>query len=603
MSDSKSPNLQPAVDTRDPANPSEGRPGFLPRLPVLDWAIYGILAAALAVTNIYTTLLTGWGDGGSIIAVIAAVMVLGALGRRTHIQSLNLGQTMASAGGTVGFAACSYAAVKIAFPDYEANMFVMMALFVGMALIGTVIGATVRTSMVKYYFPSGTACAVIQRTVTNRDGGPEAKRPIQLLAIFGSIAAVWSTLATITFKKGGAALLTKIPLGTHGGVELGVALNPVFFGIGVVVGPRVGLGMVIGGLLSALAIPKGLQAWASADNIAHTGDWVIWSAIAVLTLPTFATLAYAYLFRTQPVIPPGFVPGKTTYAVPRPRNIVLTTLAILGVAVTAFTAWQLFDLPFHGTVMVVALCWPLAIMNGRVTGDTDINPVRLVVIVILTVFAMALSSTAVMLLGMAIIASMLAGMAVDMMQDYRTGYLVDANPTHQTSVQVFGVVIGALVAIPFIFLLDAKMGFGPGSSLPAPGPQIYAKMAQAFSGGAFMSQALVIAIIVISVVGCAYAFFTVWPKSQKWMPSIFGAGIGMLLPFDASAAIFAGGMVKFVAIMVARSKAATADKEEAALRTNDDTLIAGSSVFAAAALMAVVLILIAEVTGVFHIAH
>jgi uncharacterized oligopeptide transporter (OPT) family protein len=258
----------------------------------------------------------------------------------------------------------------------------------------------------------------------------------------------------------------------------------------------------------------------------------------------------------------------------------------------------MFDLQWYLTILVVSLCWPLTIMNGRVTGETEINPVRLVIIVIITLVALSISATAVMLIGMSLIASMLAGMAVDMMQDYRTGFLVDANPTHQTTVQLFGVIIGALVAVPFMLILDKSMGFGEGSVLAAPGPQIYATMAKAFAGGAYMSQGLVIALIVISLAGAAYAFFTVWPKTARWMPSLFGAGIAMLLPLEASIAIFLGGMIKWVAMLVASRDKQGEVREQALNQSNDDTMLIGSALFASSAIMTVLMIIVMELSKV-----
>ncbi len=596
MSDSK---IHPAVDTHPEVNPSEGRPGHFPALPLREWITYGLLAGALAVTNIYTTLLTGWGDGGSLIAVVAAVGILSVFRRRAHIQSLNLGQTMASAGGTVGFAATSYAAVRIAFPDYHANAFMLGVLFFGVGMMGVVLGSVVRKQMIKYYFPSGTACAVIQKAVTDRSEA--AKRPVRLLGIFSAIAAVWSTLATITFDKAKNAkvILHDLHVSTVHGSSLGISFNPVYYGIGIVVGPRVGLGLLMGALAGPLVLFPQLQA--HGIDASHNVDWLRWVAIAVLTLPTFATLLFAYMFRTPAVVPAGFKPGVTKYPTPANLRVVYAVLAVIGAGITVLSAGSLFDLPWYTTLLVGALCVPLCIMNGRVTGDTDINPVRLVIIVILTVFALALSTTATMLLGMAIIATMLAGMAVDMMQDFRTGYLVDANPTHQSTLQFIGVVVGVLVAVPFILFLDKNMGFGSGTTFPAPGPTVYATMAKAYAGHAYMTHSLELAIALVSLGGCVYAFFTVWPRVAGLMPSLFGIGIGMLLPFESCAAIFVGGLIKWIVTQGYTSKAKLDGKAEAADKAQNDTLLIGSGIFAAAAIIAVVHIIISHTTHLYYV--
>jgi len=83
-----------------------------------------------------------------------------------------------------------------------------------------------------------------------------------------------------------------------------------------------------------------------------------------------------------------------------------------------------------------------------------------------------------------------------------------------------------------------------------------------------------------------YAWFTVWPKTASFMPSLFGAGIGLLLPFSMSAAIFAGGMIN----LVARKMYGAARQDEA----GNDTMLVGSSVFAASAVISVIAVLAAE---------
>ena len=570
--------------------------GHFPGLSIAEWLTFGLLAAVLAVTNIYTTLLTGWGDTGSIIAVIAAVLILRSIGRKEPtIASLNLGQTIASAGGSVGFAVATYAAVHVVDPEFDPSLPVLTLMFIAMSVIGTMVGASVRRYMVRYFFPSGTACAVIQ-TAVSQSSTKVGQRPIRLLSIWGSVASLVTIPTKITLAKGGHALVEPFTLFNHKNHAIGVGVEPLLYGIGIIVGPRIGLGMIIGGLSG----PFILQPWLESAGITTPGygDWLKWAAIGVLTIPTFATIVFAYLFRTPPVIPPGFEPGTATYTVPSNRRIVYAALGILGLTGTAVTGEILFDLPFWVTGLTVIISWPLCIMNGRVAGDTDINPVRLVAVVLLTAFAFLISGSAVTLLGMAVIGGTLAGMAVDMMQDYRTGYLVNANPNHQTTVQFYGTIVGAIVAVPFFFVIESAMGFGEGTSLPAPGAQVWAAMAQAFAGESTMTAQLIWAVVVISLLGSVYAFFTVWPKTARWMPSIFGMGIGMLLPVEMGAAIFVGGMIKLVVTQVYVSR--ERDKGAKALAANEarnDTMLVGASIFAASAVVSVILVLITQLFG------
>lgn len=370
---------------------------LLPSLSPIQWLVFLLLAAAIAATNIYTTLLIGWGDTGSIVAVLASVLVLGAVTRtRPSVQVLNLGQTLVSAGGSIGFAVASYAAVYIAQPDFRPSAPKLVLMFTTLGFLGTIVGSSVRRHMVGYFFPSGTACAVIQTSVARQLAPGERNRPVWMLKVWGGLAALLTIPTKITLAKGGHALLQDLRLGPN----LGLGVDPLYYGIGLVVGPRVGLGMVLGSLSVPLLVVPGL---AGTPLEPETGDWVRWLAIAVLTLPTFATILFAYLFRTPAVIPPGFTPGRTSYAVPASRGPVFGLVAVAAAVAIALTAQQVFALPWYVSLITMAIAWPLCVVNGRVAGDTDINPVRLVAIVLLSAFFWLISEGAVAMLGMAVV--------------------------------------------------------------------------------------------------------------------------------------------------------------------------------------------------------
>ena len=589
-------------------------PGHLPLLSATEWIIYALLAAALACMNIYTTLLVGWGDTGSIVAVLAAALFLGALGRKVGTHTLNLGQTMASAGGSVGFATAQYAAVIMIEPDFDPPVLGLMALFFAMGVLGTIIGATVRRYLVKYYWPSGTACAIIQRTITGENvaegESSDSARPLRLLQRWGIVAAIWALPTKINFyysrlsfelteagaavKAAGAPPLLSNPTTSSG---FGTSLDPTLFGIGIVVGPRIGLGILIGGLLNwkGTAWLTSLGGVAAAD----AGTWNLFSAIAVLTLPSFASILFAYIFRTPATVPPGFAPGKSSYAIPPSRNILYVVFGLAATAGIAAAADYVFDLSWVACVLTIMLSWPLCVMNGRITADTDINPVRLVAIVILSLFALWFAGEGAMfLLAMAVVGGTLAAMAVDMMQDFRTGYLVDANPTHQTSVQLIGTAIGAVAAVPFVLLIIDMLGVGPESGLPAPGAQVWSGMAMAYTGGIEISGGLLTAIAAISVIGCGITFLECLPATKRWVPSLFGVGIGMLLGVETCAAIFLGSLIKAVIMYLAGKNEKGEAKAKARNRANNDTLLIGAAVFAAAALTSIAAILVTKLLEV-----
>jgi hypothetical protein len=100
-------------------------------------------------------------------------------------------------------------------------------------------------------------------------------------------------------------------------------------------------------------------------------------------------------------------------------------------------------------------------------------------------------------------------------------------------------------------------------------------------------------------VGTVYAYLTVWPATAKWMPSIFGIGIGMLVGVPTSAGIFVGGLIKGVATWVYTRGKSGDDRADADHRAGNDTMLAGASVFAAAAILSILLIVVVEVLAFY----
>jgi uncharacterized oligopeptide transporter (OPT) family protein len=157
-----------------------------------------------------------------------------------------------------------------------------------------------------------------------------------------------------------------------------------------------------------------------------------------------------------------------------------------------------------------------------------------------------------------------------------------------------------LVAVPFILLLDSHLGFGPDAGLPSPGPRIYTGLAEGLAGtGVVMSRGLVVTIVVVSLAGALYAFFANWPRTKQWVPSLFGVGMGVLIGFEMSAAIFAGGAAKWVVASFYHraGRARGARPEDVAADADAATTLIGTAVFASSALISVLVIVFAALAA------
>jgi putative OPT family oligopeptide transporter len=142
-------------------------------------------------------------------------------------------------------------------------------------------------------------------------------------------------------------------------------------------------------------------------------------------------------------------------------------------------------------------------------------------------------------LAVATVVCCVAGVAGDMMQDWKVGHILGGTPWRMQIGGMIGVVAAALVLILPIMLLDKVPGdptahaIGVSEDLPAPQAGLMSMMAKGIVGGE-MAWPLVIA-------GMLFGVALILIKS----PSPMLISVGMYLPFGTTFAIFAGGIIRY----------------------------------------------------------
>lgn len=562
-------------------------------LSIRTWITFLVLAVLMGLNNVYSTLLTGWGDGGSIVAVILCLLLLPRID--ANIRNYNLGQTVASAGGSVGFTVAILASIYVwkgmQGETWEPDLFPLAVLVAAVALMGVAVAVPMRRYIIHWFFPSAVACATILKTVTSTNLVERARAT--RIMMFAGIASALATLPTkVAFKAGGSALWTNLPLVKSKGIAL--SLDPLMYGIGIVIGPRIGLSMLLGALLSTLWFVPWLDA--QGTEAAEIGEYVRWSAVGLMTLPAFASMIFAVAFRTPQVMPPGFTDLREQPGLTRNQAFFIGGVFLAATAVTIYSMQSVFGVTWPWVVGGILMGAPMVVALGKVAAETNINPVRLLAIVLLFVFSLFGTHSPVALLAMGICGAAMAAIAVDLFYDLRTGHLVGASPRHQVGLQLLGVIPAAFVCVYFLHMLSG-FGIGEGEAFPAPGAVIWATMADAFAGGASMlGRGVLIALGVTSLLGILLALFEAIPKTKPFTPSAFAMGIALLLPFEMSAAIALGGVMRWAVTFAARRRGG----EEAEHKAVDDAFQAGSAVFAASALTGILAVLLITL-GLLHL--
>jgi len=157
-------------------------------------------------------------------------------------------------------------------------------------------------------------------------------------------------------------------------------------------------------------------------------------------------------------------------------------------------------------------------------------------------------------LGVAAVVCCVAGVAGDMIQDWKVGHILGGTPWRMEIGGLIGVTFAALtLVVPLALLHNANLATGGigGEALPAPQAGLMAMMAKGIVGGQ-MAWPLVIA-------GMLFAVALILIGS----PSPMLIAVGMYLPLHSTACIFVGGIIKFLADRVAKRNNQSEEKRQA----------------------------------------
>ena len=364
--------------------------------------------------------------------------------------------------------------------------------------------------------------------------------------------------------------------GKDGGMVLiSPEASPAFLGVGYIIGFRLSAITFSGGVFGWLFLMPAVIFLMSGDLLpfAGNGNWLdIASAAYNSTVKPIAVGgmlvgAFYTLFSMRKNLIGGLSrglkdirkAGKSENKVSRidkdmPFGMVLLALLIIVVAMIVIFQ-SLIKTPATsgwGGAVVSALVMALAgflfaAVAGYLVGiiGSSSNPISgltlttlLIAALLMVIIGLRGEPGIAATLAVATVVCCVAGVAGDMMQDWKVGHILGGTPWKMQIGGMIGVVAAALVLILPIMLLDKVPGdpnahaIGTGD-LPAPQAGLMAMMTKGIVGGE-MAWPLVLA-------GMLFAIALILIKS----PSPMLIAVGMYLPFRTTAAIFIGGIFKY----------------------------------------------------------
>ena len=582
-----------------------------PQLTVRAILVGSGLGFLLAFTNLYIGLKTGWALGVAITACIVSYALWNLLLRlgiartpMTILETNCMQSTASSAGYGTGGTMVSAIAALLMLSASETNpggqhlpwpVLVAWTLFLG--VLGTVLAIPMKRNMInkeRLKFPSGTAAAVTLQSLYSESGDALRKaRALLWAAVGGAVFPIVLELEllshTVVDKATGVGRVVRetllpgsspifdwlhIPaMGSHEKAGETIANqpshwtlvmdhNPVMIAAGVLVGLRVAVYMVLGGVLLAYGLgPAGYEAeWLNpAGELvrATTVPWKAWKEIGlwlgVSMLVSSGLLNFGLQWRTIGRAFRGLGGGGQIDAMVS-RTEVPTSWFVWGSLFGGIGATALgqlyFEVPWHYGLLAVVMTFFLALVACRATGESDITPTGAMgKIMQLTYGALIPQSTTANLMTASITASS-AGSAADLLNDLKSGYLLGANPRRQFVAQLLGILSGTTATVTGFYLLvpDATVltgVAGEAPKFPAPAAQAWRAVAELFKTGfenmhPMHQQAMIWglalgAVMVLLEVGL--------PRYKAWLPSATGLGLGLFLPFQYPLSMFFGAVI------------------------------------------------------------
>ncbi|MEE9296627.1 MAG: oligopeptide transporter, OPT family [Phycisphaerae bacterium] len=594
----------------------------MPELTIKAVVLGVLMAIALGAANAYVGMKAGLTVAATFPAAVVAMAVLRPF--RGTILEENIARTTASVGeALIAGAIFTIPAFVITGAWDHLRYWECAAIMLIGGVLGVLFVILLRRTLVveaDLPFPESVAASEIVKA------GQSGQSGASYVFIAMGIAGLWELLKNsngIQFIKEKTAGVIEFGESTiqilqdkieyAGGLLLSTpAASPMLMGVGFIVGPKVSsilfCGAVIGWLfLVPLAVflnPALVESMGPDDDFIALSMSVWSNQIRPLAVGTMIVAALYTLYNLRGPLVSGIgkaisemnlakTPGKTADRTEVDLDFRKIFVAVGVTAVATFFLYWFFAQSVTGalllTLVMVVLGFVFAAVAGYLVGliGSSNNPISgltlsaLLISALLWVALVALGITkteygVAAVLGVAGVVCCAAGIAGDMMQDLKVGHILGGTPWRMQIGELIGVV-GAALVLPFALMLMHKAYTIGSAELPAPQAGLMALMSQGIVGGE-MAWPLVI-------VGMFFAFGLILIGA----PAPMLIAVGIYLPFYSTAAIFVGGVIRW--LLDQRLKKSDASEAQRTRAENTGILLS-SGFIAGESLMAVALALV-----------
>jgi len=491
--------------------------GSSKQLTVRSLVIGALGSIIITTSSMYVALRMGALPWPTIFVAVMSLAILKALGR-TNLNEINVTHTAMSSGAMVaGGLAFTVPGIWILEASSEVSFLSLLVV----TLAGTILGV-VFTGLIRRYFiekeklPFPMGLASYETVVAGDKGGKKAKYLFSTMGAAALFVAVRDGLGWIPSAWSSVWLYSR-------NIFFGMWISPMAVGIGYIIGPLFTGVWFLGAVLSYFfLIPVGVAAGWFAD-VGSATAFKDSLGIGLMVGTGVGILLKGILPRAREI----YLPVKSSGKGSRMKTLRWIPLVLAAVALFLTT---LTEMTLVSSLLTIVGVWLTTAMAASITGQSGINPMEIFGIIILIAVKSFSSLGTIEAFLVAGVVAVACGLAGDVLNDFKSGYLLKTNPRAQIVAETVGGVIGAVVSVIVLFIMFRAYGtMGPGTELPAP-------------------QAYAVSTMVGGLPNTPAFFFGLMIGILIYLMKLPGMtlGIGMYLPMEISTAAFVGGVISFI---------------------------------------------------------
>jgi uncharacterized oligopeptide transporter (OPT) family protein len=404
--------------------PQEGTWKYYALLAALGMFLLGPLGGVAAS---FMNFSLGFFVGGQVLAGILGSTVTFGYGAQGKHGANFIQTTASSVAGMSAMGVVIQAMVWLGLPQPPAWQLMIYMLCIGMFGVGVgMLYTPILVDRLQLTFPSGLAVANILRALTD---------PVLLMR---SVGRLFGGMAVGVVGGIGAAKIAVL-----GAIELSTST----FGAGMIVGARIGIATLVGGLAGWAMVPYFVSiGWLAPGEPFRKITFLIGLGMILGAALLDVSIILVRAWREHD-------PKRARQIEPEDWKRVnvyrlVLWVAFWGVAIVVVGS-QLLHAPVGYLVMAVLLVFVFSLVNGISLGMTDQSPISSAfVVTVILMSAVGLREPIVGLIaGSVLLIS--TSEAADMQQDRSTGWRLGTNRSIQFRFQVGGIVMGAIMAVAF----------------------------------------------------------------------------------------------------------------------------------------------------------